>query len=86
MLAYFINLFWIVISILLIITLTLLVVVFVLLATYLSIKESVKPDNKPVVTLAFDGPSRAEMNRTTAHLLKQNKTTRKHRRPYYRCC
>ena len=83
MLAYLINLFWIILSILLAVLLVLFVALFVLLAMYISMKESMKPADKPIVKLTFNGPSRAEMNRTTARLLKQNKTTRKYRRPYF---
>ena len=82
MLAYLINLFWVVISILLAVLLVLFVALFVLLAMYISMKESMKPADKPVVKLTFNGPSRAEMNRTTARLLKENKA-RKYRRPYF---
>lgn len=83
MFAYFINLFWIVISILLTVLLVLFVALFVLLATYISIKESMEHDNAPVAKLTFDGPSRFEMIRTTSRLMKRNKTTRKYRRPYF---
>lgn len=84
MLAYLINLFWIILSILLAVLLVLFVALFVLLAMYISMKESMKPADKPVVKLTFNGPSRVEMNRTTARLLKQeHKNKRKYRRPYF---
>jgi len=82
MLAYLINLFWIIVSVILAIMLVLLVILFVLLAMYISMKEEEKGKDKPIVKLTFNGPTHAEMNKTTARLLKENKA-RKYRRPYF---
>lgn len=82
MLTNLINLFWIVLSVIIAIIIVLLVIVFVLLAEYITIKEQQKPAVHKE-TLAFIGPSRSEMNITTARLLKQDHSNRKYRRPYF---
>lgn len=85
MLAYLINLFWIISSILLLIALVLAVVALVLLAIYLDVKDkqkNQKPD--PAYKLTFNGPSYGDMQRTTSRLLKQDhQKQRKYRRPYF---
>lgn len=82
MFAYLINLFWIIVSLALLISLILLIILIVLLAWYLTLKEEEKAMQKPAAKLTFDGPSRMEMTQTTARLLKEEKK-RKYRRPYF---
>ena len=80
--SYLINLFWIALSVILVVTLMLLAALFVVLIVYIQVKEAQR-DTQPVAKLTFDGPSRMEMQRTTARLMKQDQSGRKYRRPYF---
>lgn len=82
MLAYLINLFWIIVSLALAVALVLFIILFFMLAWYITIKEEEKAKNKPTVNLTFNGPTQIELHRTTSRLLKEDKK-RKYRRPYF---
>lgn len=82
MLSAIINIMLTILAVIGIIIICLLVVLIFVLVTYYQVKDAQKANNRPEYKLTFDGPSRIEMNATTARLMKADQ--RRYRRPYMR--
>ena len=81
MLSAIINIMLTILAVLGIVLICLLVVLIFVLITYYQVKDAQKA-YEPQCKLTFDGPSRIEMNATTARLMKADQ--RRYRRPYMR--
>lgn len=81
MLEMIINIMLTILAVIGMIIIGLLLVLIFVLVTYYQVKDAQR-DYAPKTKLTFDGPSRLEMNATTARLMKADQ--RRYRRPYMR--